>query len=66
MRSTPRDDIALLEDLDRVLGMLPVDADRVQAAGFILHEYGIDIPGSDGFSRSGISAQSVLYIVEKR
>lgn len=39
--------------------------DRVREAGFTVYQYGRDFFGEELFSRSGISAESVLYVVEK-
>ena len=39
--------------------------ERVRAAKFIIHEYGVDYFGAESFHRSGISTQSILYVVEK-
>ena len=39
--------------------------ERVKAAGFLLHQHGQEVFGAKEFIRTGISAQSVLYVVEK-
>lgn len=39
--------------------------ERVKAAGFLIHQYGQEFFGSGEFIRTGISAQSILYVVEK-
>ena len=39
--------------------------ERVREAGFKVHELGKDFFGEDLFERTGISGQSVLYVVEK-
>ncbi len=39
--------------------------ERIAAAGLIVHEYGNDFFGADVFARNGISARSILYVVEK-
>ena len=39
--------------------------ERVREAGFRIHQYGRDFFGEKVFLRIGVSAQSVLYVVEK-
>jgi len=39
--------------------------ERVEESGFIVHQYGQDFFGKDLFIRTGITSQSVLYVVEK-
>lgn len=39
--------------------------ERVRNADFIVHEYGREFFGEELFARSGITSQSVLYVVEK-
>lgn len=39
--------------------------ERVQEAGFIVNQYGMDYFGADVFEECGISTKSILYIVEK-
>jgi SAM-dependent methyltransferase len=39
--------------------------ERVKAAGFLIHQHGEQFFGAREFIRSGISAQSILYVVEK-
>jgi SAM-dependent methyltransferase len=39
--------------------------ERIATAGFIAHEYGKDYFGAEAFARNGISAKSILYVVEK-
>jgi SAM-dependent methyltransferase len=39
--------------------------DRVREAGFAVHELGKEFFGEETFERAGITAQSVLYVVEK-
>jgi SAM-dependent methyltransferase len=40
--------------------------ERVREAGFTVHELGKEFFGAEEFERAGITAQSVLYVVEKR
>jgi SAM-dependent methyltransferase len=39
--------------------------ERVRAAGFLMHQLGQEFFGAKEFTRAGISAQSILYVVEK-
>jgi len=39
--------------------------ERVRGAGFAVHELGKEFFGAETFDRAGITAQSVLYVVEK-
>jgi SAM-dependent methyltransferase len=39
--------------------------ERVKAAGFLVHQHGQEFFGAAEFIRTGISGQSVLYVVEK-
>jgi hypothetical protein len=39
--------------------------ERVKAAGFLMHQLGQEFFGAKEFTRNGISAQSILYVVEK-
>jgi SAM-dependent methyltransferase len=39
--------------------------ERVKAAGFLVHQHGQEFFGAEEFIRTGISGQSVLYVVEK-
>jgi len=39
--------------------------ERVEKAGFTLHQYGVDFFGEDVFSQHGISPKSMLYMVQK-
>jgi hypothetical protein len=39
--------------------------DRVKAAGFLVHQHGQEFFGAAELIRTGISDQSVLYVVEK-
>jgi SAM-dependent methyltransferase len=39
--------------------------ERVIETGFLIHEYGREFFGDELFARNGITAQSVLYVVEK-
>jgi hypothetical protein len=39
---------------------------RVEKAGFIIHQYGVDFFGKDAFFLHGILPKSILYIVEKK
>jgi SAM-dependent methyltransferase len=39
--------------------------DRVQSAGFIIKQYGVEYFGLREFARCGITKQSVLYVVQK-
>lgn len=39
--------------------------ERLREPGFVVHEYGKEFFGEDVFTRSGITDQSVLYVVEK-
>lgn len=39
--------------------------ERVEQAGFLIHQLGKDFFGEECFVRSGITSQSVLYVVEK-
>jgi SAM-dependent methyltransferase len=39
--------------------------ERVKAAGFLVHQHGQEFFGAEEFVRDGISAQSILYVVEK-
>jgi SAM-dependent methyltransferase len=39
--------------------------ERVKAAGFLMHQLGQEFFGAKEFTRTGISAQSILYVVEK-
>lgn len=38
---------------------------RVKNAGFVIHQYGIDVFGREAFIKYGISPKSILYVVEK-
>lgn len=39
--------------------------ERVQEAGFIVNQYGVEYFGADEFTECGISTKSILYIVQK-
>lgn len=39
--------------------------ERVRKAGFLLNEYGKEFFGEELFARTGITSQSILYVVEK-
>jgi SAM-dependent methyltransferase len=39
--------------------------ERVKAAGFLMHQHGQEFFGAKEYIRTGISAQSILYVVEK-
>ena len=39
--------------------------ERVAESGFLIHQYGKEFFGEDLFIRTGITSQSVLYVVEK-
>jgi SAM-dependent methyltransferase len=39
--------------------------ERIETAGFITRQYGVQYFGADVFARHGISQKSVLYVVEK-
>jgi SAM-dependent methyltransferase len=38
---------------------------RIQEAGFIINQYGVEYFGADVFVESGISLRSVLYVAQK-
>jgi len=37
----------------------------VKAAGFLVHQHGQEFFGAEEFIKTGISGQSILYVVEK-
>jgi len=39
--------------------------ERIEAAGFLIKQYGVDFFGEDIFFQHGISLKSILYVVEK-
>ena len=39
--------------------------ERVEEIGFRVYQYGKEFFGEDAFTRTGITSQSVLYVVEK-
>ena len=39
--------------------------DRVSEAGFIVHQFGCEVLGTEQFIKNGITQQSILYVVEK-